>query len=132
MTDVEKARGLGWASLAIGATEAAFPRQLEKWMAIGNGQNTGILRVLGVREMMHGLDILTHDDPTPGVYARCAGDMLDSALIGVAMTRSKKPSHVACVLAGVLPVVLADMFFAWKLGKHKAHERQGLLRRMFG
>jgi hypothetical protein len=131
MTDIEKARGLGWASLAIGATEMAFPNRLEKWMGIGNGQNTGILRVLGVREILHGVDILTHEDPTNGVYARCAGDMLDSALIGVAATKTKRPAGLACVFAGVLPIVLLDMFFAWKLGKRKAREKENFLRRMF-
>jgi len=92
MTDIQKARGLGYASLAIGATEIAAPRQLERMMGIGNGQNTGILRVLGVREILHGIDILTHDDPLPGVAGRCAGDVLDSAVLAAAAKETRKPA----------------------------------------
>ena len=116
-TDAECARGLGWVSLAIGLTEIAAPKQLERLMGIGDGQNTGILRTLGVREILHGVDILSHDDPTPGVWSRVAGDMLDGVLLGVAATKSKRPSGMLAVAAMVLPVVVADMVFAWRLGR---------------
>jgi hypothetical protein len=100
-------------------------------MGIGNGQNTGILRALGAREILHGLDILTHEDPTPGVYARCAGDVLDGALLGVAATRTKRPGGLAAVFMMVLPIVLLDLVYAFRLGARKRDERQGLLRRYF-
>src|SRR3954462_7573100 len=117
MNDIEVARGLGWASIAIGASEILAPRQLEQAMGIGNGQNTGILRALGVREIMHGVDILSHDDPTPGVWARVAGDALDTVLLGVAATKTRKPAAFACIAASVMAIGALDMIFATRLSR---------------
>jgi len=118
--DQQAAQCLGWTSIAIGLTEILAPRQLEKTMGVGNGQVTGILRVLGVREIMHGVDILAHNDPTPGVWSRVFGDLLDGVLLGAAATRAKKPGGLAAVFAAVTPLVIADMIFAPRLSKDKA------------
>ena len=118
--DQQAAQCLGWTSIAIGLTELLAPRQLEKTMGVGNGQTTGILRVLGVREIMHGVDLLSHEDPTPGVWSRVFGDLLDGVLLGVAATRTKKPEGLAAVFAAVAPVVIADLIFAPRMSKDKA------------
>jgi hypothetical protein len=119
-SDERAGRLLGWASIAVGLTEILVPRKLEKALGVGDGQNTGILRVLGVREIMHGIDLLAHDDPTPGVWSRVGGDLLDGALLGLAATRTKNPKGLAAVLAAVTPLVLADLFFAPRLSKDRA------------
>ena len=121
--DVKAARGLGWASIAVGLTEIFAPKQLQRLMGVGDrhGENTGILRVLGVREIMHGVDILSHKDPTPGVYSRVAGDMLDGVLLGLAARKSRNPSGMTKVAAAVFPLVALDLLFAGLLG-HKRHE----------
>jgi hypothetical protein len=106
------AKGLGWVSIAIGLSEILAPKKIEQTMGIGNGQATGILRVLGLREICQGIDILTHDDPTPGLWARVAGDMLDGAVLAVAGTRAKKPGGFLAICAMVLPVVILDMIYA--------------------
>jgi hypothetical protein len=114
------ARTLGFTSIAIGLTEILFPKRLEKTMGIGNGENTGILRTLGVREIMHGVDLLTHEDPTPGVWARVAGDMLDGALLAAAARKTRNPGGFAAIAALVAPVVAADIWCAAKLTAKKA------------
>ena len=68
MSENTKGRSLGLVSLGIGATEIAAAAQLENLMGIGNGENTGIFRVLGVRELMHGIDLLAHENPGRGVW----------------------------------------------------------------
>ena len=113
--DVDAARGLGVVSILIGLTELLFPRQLDRAMGTGNGRHTGLLRVLGIRELMHGVDLLAHRDPTPGIRARVAGDMLDGMLLGCAATQTRRPDGLAAVFALVLPVVLADLFLAKRL-----------------
>ena len=118
--DQQAAQCLGWTSIAIGLTEILAPKKLEKTMGVGNGQTTGILRVLGVREIMHGIDILAHDDPTPGVWSREFGDLLDGVLLGVAATRTKNPGGLAAVFAAVTPVVIADLIFAPRLSTDRA------------
>ena len=115
MTSTDTSRTtLGLASLAVGMTELAAPRALESTMGIGNGENTGILRTLGVREIMHGFDLLMHDKPTQGLFGRVAGDMLDGALLAVAFAKSRKPWGWALIAAAVTPIVLADMLCAAK------------------
>src|SRR5437870_2302532 len=110
--DVNAARGLGITSILIGLTEIAFPNKLEQYMGIGNGQNTGILRALGVRELFHGIDLLSHEDPTKGVWARVAGDALDTAFLAGAATKTRKPLSFACVATTVMAIGFLDFFFA--------------------
>ncbi|MDB5301974.1 MAG: hypothetical protein JWO87_3637 [Phycisphaerales bacterium] len=119
MLEKQAARGLGVASIAIGLTEIAAPRQLEEFMGIGNGENTGILRVLGVRELMHGMDILSHRDPTTGVKARVAGDGLDLALLAGAARRTRRPSGLAMTCAMVFGITIIDALVARRLSKQK-------------
>lgn len=109
MSDQLSGRALGLISLAIGATELFAPRQLEATMGIEDGENTGILRVLGVREIMHGFDLLMHDKPTPGVLGRVMGDVLDNLLLAAAFAKSRRPSGFGLIAAAVTPVVIADM-----------------------
>jgi len=115
MFEETTATGLGIASIAIGVTEIAAPEKIQEIMGISNGENTGIMRVLGVREICHGIDILTHKDPTPGIWARCAGDMLDGVLLGVAGAKTRRPGGFAAICAAVLPIVVADVASAIKL-----------------
>lgn len=117
--DQQAAQCLGWASIAVGLTEILAPRHIEKTMGVQSRQATGILRVLGVREILHGIDILAHDDPVPGVWSRVFGDLLDGVLLGAAATRTKNPGGLAAVLAAVTPLVVADMIFAPRLLKDK-------------
>lgn len=118
--DRQAAQCLGWASIAVGLTEILAPKHLEKTMGVGNGRVTGILRVLGVREIMHGVDLLAHEDPTPGAWSRVFGDLLDGVLLGAAATRTKKPGGLAAIFAAVTPLVLADLIFAPRLSKDRA------------
>jgi hypothetical protein len=114
--DIRTSRGLGWTSLAIGLTEILAPRQLEQTMGIRRSQqNTGILRVLGVREMMHGFDLLTHRNPAPGIRARFAGDLLDGVLLGAAAARTRRPGGFMAIAAMVLPVVALDLLLKKRL-----------------
>ena len=113
------ARGLGWVSIAIGVSEIACAKPIARMLGVEGARTEGILRVLGVREICHGIDILSHRDPTPGVFARVAGDMLDGALLAVAAKNTTSPAGVATAAALVTPVVVADMVDAAKLGGQK-------------
>ena len=118
--DAQAARGLGWASIGIGLTEILAPQRLQRLMGLRNdAQNTGILRVLGVREICHGVDILAHRDPTPGVASRIAGDMLDGVLLAAAAKRTRRPGGLATVAALVLPIVIFDVLFGERLRRRR-------------
>ena len=119
-TDAEFGRGLGWASIAIGLTEVLAPRQVENMMGLEDTPDRrGTIRILGVRELCHGIGILTETEATErmrtGVWARVAGDVLDSALLGVAAMKTKKPFSFAVVTGMVLAIGLADLLCAKRL-----------------
>jgi hypothetical protein len=116
------ARALGWSSIGIGMAEIAAPKQLEQFMGISDGENSGILRMLGVREILQGVDILAHRDPTPGVWARVAGDALDSALLIRAATKTRNPGGMAAISAMVLGIGILDVLCATGLSTRRRAE----------
>lgn len=107
-------RALGLASLAIGAAELAAPKKIENALGISDGQNSGILRVCGVREIMQGVDILMHKNPKPGIWARVAGDVVDGVLMGMAFMKTRKQHSFAAMAAVVLGITVLDILAASK------------------
>ena len=121
---VSGARTLGWGSLAIGLTEVLAPHYVERMLGLDHcHRQHGILRALGAREIMHGVGILTENRATPqltaGVWARVLGDVLDTALLGVAATKTKRPGSFAAVAAAVTAIGIADMYYASKVKRHE-------------
>jgi hypothetical protein len=58
--DAQAAKGLGWASIGIGLAEIAAPGKVQELLGIeDSASHRGILRVLGVRELMHRFALLT-------------------------------------------------------------------------
>jgi hypothetical protein len=113
------AQVLGLASIGIGLTELAAPRFVESMLGIDHQpRHRGILQVLGIRELMHGIGILTakndHRELTPGIWARVAGDVLDTALLGMAATKTRHPERFALVAAAVAAIGVADLYYALK------------------
>jgi hypothetical protein len=114
---------LGLASIGIGLTELVAPAYVERLLGLDHSpRQRGILQVLGVRELMHGVGILTGTNRTEvssGVWARVAGDVLDTALLGMAAAKTKRPGSFAAVAAAVAAIGIADMYFAGKAsGNH--------------
>ncbi|HEX6961372.1 MAG TPA: hypothetical protein VF175_05860 [Lacipirellula sp.] len=116
----EGARSLGWGSIGIGLLELVAPHQVERMLGLDHSRKThGILRALGVRELLHGVGILTESRASPqlaaGAWARVLGDALDSALLGVAATKTKRPASFAAVAATVTAIGAADLYYAMKV-----------------
>jgi hypothetical protein len=108
---------LGWTSLGIGLTEVLASNKLQEMMGLDQTpSHRGALQVLGLREILHGIGLLSAGNDQrkiqAGLWARVAGDLLDGALLGWAATKTKRPAGFAAVAAMVLPVVIADMLFA--------------------
>ena len=117
--DRKAAHALGWASLGIGFTElAAAPQVLNLLGVEDTPEHRGIVRVLGKRELLHGAAILANGDDsklTVGVWSRVAGDVLDSALLGVAAKKTSRPVSFGLVAAMVAAIGVADLVCALKL-----------------
>lgn len=124
-SDQTAARSLGWASIGIGLTELLTPGKVEGMLGVRNGENTGILRALGIREIMTGIDILSHRDPTPGIWSRLAGDAVDGILMAIVGRKTRNPSGYSKALVMVLGITLLDMFLAaWLGGKRLPASRR--------
>ena len=123
--DTEGGRALGWASIAIGLAEIAATQKVEELLGLDDmPERRGILRVLGVRELCHGVALLTDDRPdrrmAGSVWSRVAGDVLDTALLARAGQQTKSPGSFVAVAASVAAIGIADMVFATRLSQNNA------------
>src|SRR4051812_5740150 len=63
------ALGLGWFSLALGLAQVAAPRQMARLIGVRT-RRPGLIRAVGLREIGHGVTILTQRGRTAGVWSR--------------------------------------------------------------
>jgi len=116
---------LGLTSVGIGLAELAASKKLESLMGLCDSpRRRGVLKVLGIRELLHGISILTERPSSPDlakeVWARVAGDVLDTVLLAVAATQTKRPGRFAAVAATVMAIGAIDVFYALQL-ERRAH-----------
>jgi hypothetical protein len=108
------ARGLGWFSIALGAAELIAPGTLAR--ALGIPEKEGLIRAYGVREIATGVAILKSEDPTPWVWGRVAGDVLDIAtLMGALDADNPRKRNVEIALAAVAGATALDVMCGRKL-----------------
>jgi uncharacterized membrane protein len=115
--DAERlARGLGWFSIGLGLAEVLAPGGIAKISGVSR-KNTGLIRLLGLREIAHGVGIFSQGRrPTEALWARVVGDALDLACLGAAFTSPKtKKGRLAFATANVLAVAALDVVCAQKL-----------------
>ena len=129
---VTGSRSLGWVSIGIGLAELAAPRQVQSLLGLEDRpSHRGILRVLGIRELMQGVSILTEKDPTrqmaTSVWSRVAGDWLDKAVLSAAASKTRHPARFAAVSASVVGIGLLDKYFSWQLLQQRRHDDRSWL-----
>ncbi|HEX8557666.1 MAG TPA: SRPBCC family protein [Pyrinomonadaceae bacterium] len=109
------ARGLGWFSLGLGLAELLAPRGVGR--VAGVKGNEGLIRLLGLREIAHGLAIFAQGRrPAGAMWARVAGDALDLACLGAAFASpDSDKGRVAFATANVLTVTALDVLAAQQL-----------------
>jgi uncharacterized membrane protein len=113
------ASGLGWFSIGLGLAQIFAPRRMARLAGVKADLN--LLRLLGAREFITGVGILSQKQPASWVHARVAGDALDLALLSTAITSSKtRRSRVAAATAAVAGVTALDMLCGIELSRHPA------------
>ena len=75
------AKGLGWLSIGLGLAELVAPQALCRALGL-EGRET-LVQVYGAREMATGVAILMSHDPTPWVWGRVGGDVVDLATLAM-------------------------------------------------
>jgi uncharacterized membrane protein len=121
------ARFLGWFSIGLGIAEIVAPRQLAQMIGVEN--RPGLFRLMGLREIGHGIGILSQEQPAGAVWSRVAGDMLDLALLGTQLD-SNNPAREKTLAAtmSVLGVAAVDLYTARSLSQQSnggSGSRQG-------
>lgn len=123
MNDLEAARALGWASVAIAATEIAGQGAVEHEL-IGIDEHPQLMRALGARELAAGVTILSQKSVTPtlaaGLWSRVAGDAMDLALLALAGKTTRKPGALAASTAMVLGITALDVIYALRISQRLA------------
>lgn len=115
VNEEQLARGLGWFSLGLGLAELLAPSAVAKIVGVRGG--TGLIRLLGLREIAHGLAIFAQGKrPTAAVWSRVAGDALDLACLGAAYASPKNDkARLTFATANVLAVTALDVLCAQQL-----------------
>lgn len=85
---VRLAQGLGWFSIGLGLTQLVAPRLFARALGIKRGGGT-LVRLLGVRELLSGLGLLGSKRAVGSLNARIVGDVVDLALLGLAIARPR-------------------------------------------
>lgn len=94
------ARGLGFFSLALGATELLASRAICRTLGLEGREN--LVRAYGAREIATGIAILASRDPTPWILGRVAGDALDIATVATGLKDDNPKQGNVIATIGVL------------------------------
>jgi uncharacterized membrane protein len=113
---------LGWFSIALGVSELAAPRMLTRVSGLPDS-SVPMVRALGVREIGHGISILTLPDRATPVWSRVAGDAIDLAVLFAALGSDEADQgRVSGAIAAIAGVAALDVFCATRLGRRNGRE----------
>jgi uncharacterized membrane protein len=119
-TDVRQARfahALGWLGLGLGVAQIVAPRRVAR--LIGAAEVPLLLRAIGVREIASAAGVLRGSRPGPWLTARAGGDLMDLALLGLALrSASARPLRLALAATAVLGVSALDGWASARAGRH--------------
>ena len=103
------AKGLGWFSIGLGLLELFAAEKL--CSALGLEEHETLVRTYGAREVATGVAILASHDPTPWMWGRVGGDVVDLATLAAAgsSARGDQKGNVVLALAAVAGVTALDV-----------------------
>jgi uncharacterized membrane protein len=116
------ANGLGWFSIGLGLAELLAPREVAHLIgAKSTARAHATLRILGLREVISGIGILSSSRDPKWVWSRLGGDIIDVALLktGLASSNSDRARGLAAT-AMVLGVAAVDGLTALELSRETA------------
>lgn len=106
------ARGMGWFSIGLGASELLAARPIARWLGVTGHERK--IRSFGLRELKAGFGILRADQPRPGLLvSRIVGDVMDLVALGAASRMgTAKRGPLAFATLAVVGATLADIVSA--------------------
>jgi uncharacterized membrane protein len=119
------AHGLGWFSICLGIAQLVAPRSVGRMVGIND--NSGVLRVVGLREIASGIGILAQPQPARWLWSRVGGDVMDLTLLGLAMrSGSNKRSRIAGASAAVIGIAALDLLCSERVSSHPKARLEGV------
>ncbi|MGZ8216576.1 SRPBCC family protein [Methylomagnum sp.] len=116
MDERQLARGLGWFSIGLGLMEVAAPQRIANRLGLRGRRN--LVRLFGMREIASGVGILAEQRPAGWLQARVAGDVMDLALLGSALTSDNpRRGGAALATAAVAGVTALDVMCSRRLSQ---------------
>jgi uncharacterized membrane protein len=114
MDEKDLAHFLGWFSIGLGAAEVFAPGAVARLLGVKS--RPALFGFLGIREITSGIGILTQRRPASWLWSRVGGDMMDLALLALALaTHRRTKGRVAAVTAAVVGVTALDLFCSEQL-----------------
>jgi uncharacterized membrane protein len=119
---VRRARGLGWFSIGLGIAQLTSPRAMSSLvLGADNQRRRRAMRLVGARELVCGIGILTQRHPSRWLWMRVLGDVMDLALLGASLsTRRTDKGRVLRSMAGVLGLTALDTMASLRHGRARA------------
>jgi len=109
------ATGLAWFSIALGVSEMAAPETVADVAGLPRS-SVPTLRVLGAREIAHGISILAAPGRPAPVWSRVAGDAIDLAVMLSALrSNDSDQGRLSLAIGAVAGVTALDAFCASRL-----------------
>lgn len=116
MDEKQMAKSLGWFSIGLGLAELAAPKKIADMVGL-DGRH-GMLQLFGLREIATGIGILMQPANPNWLQARVAGDALDLALLGSALSEDNpKRERTAAAIAAVAGVTALDIIGSERLSR---------------
>ena len=111
---------LGYFSIGLGLAEVLAPQLISRAIGIKHPdeRNRATVRLMGLREIGHGLSILSSQHPEKAVWSRVAGAALDLALLGATMANPENDrGRTTFATLNVLAVTALDVMCAKQLSR---------------
>jgi uncharacterized membrane protein len=108
---------LGFFSIGLGLAQVLAPEGMSKVCGIADAEgNAPLMRLMGMREISHGVAILSKQQPEKAVWSRVVGDTLDLAMLGKALANpDNHRGRTLFATANVLAVTALDVMCAKQL-----------------
>ena len=137
MDEERLASALGWFSIGLGLAQLAAPASVARLIGVTDDeQNCRVLQAVGLRELGSGIGILAQPRPSGWVWTRVAGDVVNLALLGTALTSERsRGGRLAAATVAVAGVTVVDALCAQRLSERtepRPRQREGALARWVG
>lgn len=115
------ASGLGWFSIGLGIAQVASPGTINRMIGVDDDdRNRTLMQVVGLREIVAGMGILSSERPVRWLWARVGGDLMDLALLTAALSSddSEKDKVVRATMA-VAGIAALDAMTSGQFSSHQ-------------